>query len=283
MTMAPPRSEPLLSEEDRRLWDEVWTPVFHAHVLSRRFRQRHAQALEWARQGLQQAQRPVLMVSGGKDSTALGELVLGELGAHCAVVSEKDDLDYPGEEDHLRLLGARWGTEIEVVRPPLSLQGWLDKHGRGMSASDELHSRLCAFSKVGFYEVVQARTAGHDAVVLGLRKEESRHRLVDRATHGPLYRWQSGPDAGRLRICPIIDWTGLDVLAYCVARGAPLLPLYRCIAFPPEYQQEPWRIRKSWWLPGKSARWGGAAWLNRYYPSLFRRMCDWFPDARSMI
>lgn len=275
-------TEPLLTDKDRYLWSEVWTPAFHAHVTTRAFRQRHARALELARQALDLSPTPLLMVSGGKDSTALGELVCGELGARPPGLSEKDDLDYPGEEEHLDQLGQRWGVEVKIVRPAVSLQGWLKEHGQGLSASDDLHSRLSAFSQAGFYGVIEPHTRGCGVVLLGLRKEESRHRLVDRATHGPLHRWTSGPQAGTWRACPLIDWTGLDVLAYCVSRGAPLLPLYRCIAFPPEYRQEPWRIRKSWWLPGKSARWGGAAWLRRYYPSLFLRLCELFPDARSM-
>lgn len=102
--------------------------------------------------------------------------------------------------------------------------------------------------------------------------------LLNRVSRGLLYQRASGQWVST----PLGDWTGLDVLAYCHSRGVPLLPLYRCCAWPPALREEPWRIRKSWWLPGKSASKGGAAWLRRYWPSLWRQFCEIFPDARSL-
>ena len=39
------------------------------------------------------------------------------------------------------------------------------------------------------------------------------------------------------------------------------------------------RSRKSWWVPGSHSRWGGAAWLRHYYPSLYQQLAAWMPDA----
>jgi hypothetical protein len=63
--------------------------------------------------------------------------------------------------------------------------------------------------------------------------------------------------------------------------GFELLPVYRCIGWLPEHRLKPWLIRKSWWLPGKSAAKGQVAWLRRYWPSLWERYRTWFPDAAS--
>lgn len=76
---------------------------------------------------------------------------------------------------------------------------------------------------------------------------------------------------------PLADWRGIDVYAYAVSRGIELLPMYRCVGL--MHDEDPWNIRKSWWVPGSHARWGGIAWLRRYYPSLYARLCRMLPDA----
>jgi 3'-phosphoadenosine 5'-phosphosulfate sulfotransferase (PAPS reductase)/FAD synthetase len=262
--------EPILAEEDRSLWQEVWVPAFLAHVRTQGFRKRHTRAKEIAALGLSQCKTPCVYVSGGKDSTALGELIFGELGLSASCASEKDDLDYPGEEAHIEALAERWGVAITVLRPTVSLAAVLG--GMQLAADEEIHSRLAAFSRE-FYSLLGEHNQAHDGIVLGLRAKESKARFMDRLTHGPLYRTK----AGHLRICPLADWTGLDVLSYITSRGAPLLPLYRCVAF--MHSEEPWRIRKSWWVPGGHSRFGGIAWLRHYYPSLYRKLRELMPGA----
>lgn len=113
-----------------------------------------------------------------------------------------------------------------------------------------------------------------DGIFLGLRQEESRGRRMNRVTRGTLYRKASGQYVAT----PIVDWSGLDVMAYMASRDIEPLSVYRCVAF--MHADEPWRVRKSWWIPGASTRFGGIAWLRRYYPSLFARLCELLPDAR---
>ena len=86
---------------------------------------------------------------------------------------------------------------------------------------------------------------------------------MNRALRGPTYRKQSGQWA----CSPIVDWGGIDVMAYLAAREIEPLPVYRCIAF--AHDREPWRVRKSWWLPGAATSKGGMAWLRHYWPSLY--------------
>ncbi len=79
--MTGPRpSEPILSAEDHYLWEEVWTPAFLDHAESRSFRRHLEQAKQIVNQALDRPGRALVCVSGGKDSTALGELIAGELG-----------------------------------------------------------------------------------------------------------------------------------------------------------------------------------------------------------
>lgn len=43
---------------------------------------------------------------------------------------------------------------------------------------------------------------------------------------------------------------------------------------------DPARIRVAWWLPAGHTADGQVAWLRRYYPSLYRQLTAWMPDAR---
>jgi hypothetical protein len=96
-----------------------------------------------------------------------------------------------------------------------------------------------------------------------------------RQTRGLVYELRGR--SGQVRANPLGDWNGLDVYAYAVSRGIELLPLYRCLGL--MHAAEPWTLRKSWWLPGAGAARGQVVWLERYYPSLFRRLVSWLPGA----
>lgn len=278
-------AEPVLTERDHYLWNEVWVPAFLDHAQTQAFRRRLEVAKSIVREGVAKATAlagsfSVLgSVSAGKDSTAMGELISGEMGFKIRYVSEKDDLDYPGELEHLRLLEERWGVKIEVLTPPVSLaQAIRELAAQGLRADDDIHGRAAELSKQHFYSLMERANEGAAVVCLGLRAEESKGRRMNRMTRGPLYELRTG----RWHCCPLADWLGIDVLAYCVSRGVPLLPLYRCIGFKPEHVEKPWLIRKSWWLPGVHSRFGDAAWLKHYYPSLWRVFLQIWPTANGL-
>ena len=206
----------------------------------------------------------------------MSHLVVVEMGAaHVELLSEKDDLDYPGEEAYVRELAAAWGAKLRVVRPELSPTSWLDEHAGNMVAGEDIHSRRAGLALACFYKLMEEADRSYEAVMLGLRAEESGRRRALRKARGRCYPLKER--AGQVRGLPIADWGGIDVYAYALSRGIELLPLYRCIGF--MHADAPWLVRKSWWLPGDSVALGGVAWLRRYYPSLYRTMQAWFPDA----
>jgi 3'-phosphoadenosine 5'-phosphosulfate sulfotransferase (PAPS reductase)/FAD synthetase len=210
------------------------------------------------------------MWSGGKDSTVMVHLLRG---FSVPVASEKDDLDYPREREYVERLARRWGLALTVLVPPLSPRGWIEEHRHDIDAGADIHSRAAELSKRCFYEVVEAHTRECAGIFLGLRAEESRARSLNRATRGSLYQRRDGQ-----WVCaPLSDLSGLDVFAYAFAHGIELLPVYRCVGL--MHAQEPWRVRKSWWLPGESARFGGVVWLRRYWPSLHAQMVDLLPGS----
>jgi len=266
--------EPRLSADDVRAWD-IWRRAALVHARS----QRHLRAVDKARRivadGLEKAPRAALMWSGGKDSTAMTHLVCVDMGAGVDVISEKDDLDYPGEVEYVTALAEAWGCKLRIVTPGQSPVAWMDAHAHELDAGDDIHSRAAGLSKACFYALVEAATTSYDGILLGLRQEESHGRRMNAATHGACYRRKSG----QWTIAPLTYWSGLDVFAYLLSRDIDPLHVYRCIAF--MHAREPWRLRKSWWIPGASSRHGGTAWLRHYYPTLFRRLLQWIPSERS--
>jgi 3'-phosphoadenosine 5'-phosphosulfate sulfotransferase (PAPS reductase)/FAD synthetase len=268
--------EPVLRPDDLRAWD-AWRSAARLHARSPAHRRVVDQARRVAAAALEQSDRACCGVSGGKDSAVLGDLIRG-LGAREVVMqSEKDDLDYPGEEAYVAALGARWGGPLEVVRPPVSPLGWLLEHAGAMHADSDVHSRAAELAKACFYRVMEAATAPYDTLFLGLRAAESGHRKKSRWSKGLLYTTVQRP--WQRRCTPLGDWKGIDVYAYAEAHDLELFDVYRCVAF--AHRLEPWTIRKSWWLPGSHSRNGQAAWLRRYYPSLFELFRRIFPDARA--
>jgi len=291
MTLPPEVSAggPSLRPADHSLW-ATWQRTALLHSRTRQ----HTRVVDDARRiidlCLAQTSAPAVMLSGGKDSTVMTHLIRVDRGASIPVVSEKDDLDYPGEEAYVAALADAWGLDLRIVRPEVSPRAWLDAHARELDAGAELHSRTAGLSKACFYGVIERATEPYDAVFLGLRAGESDGRrvdwlantaIVDGTTTRGLYRYTSGPHAGRWKCQPLGGWSGLDVMAYAAAHEIELLPVYRCIAF--MHAREPWHVRKSWWLPaGSSTRHGGVAWLRHYWPTLYRQYVAWFPGGRAL-
>jgi 3'-phosphoadenosine 5'-phosphosulfate sulfotransferase (PAPS reductase)/FAD synthetase len=274
-------AEPVLDAHDRAVWAR-WMVVAARHATTLAHRRRVDQARRLVVRCLEEAGGDAaVMWSGGKDSTAMAHLITVETGAGVPLVSEKDDLDYPGEEAYVEGLAKEWGAELEIVRPPISPADWIRDHAHELDVAGDLHSRAAGLSKAAFYGVVEEATEDREAIFLGLRAEESRGRARNRCFNGLLYRRQAarGRERGQLVCTPLGDWEGIDVYAYAVAHGLELLPVYRCVGF--MHEREPWRVRKSWWIPGGATRHGGAAWLRRYWPTLYRRLREWFPVAQS--
>lgn len=266
-------TEPVLDFQDRAAWARLMIQA------RRRARSReHQRLVDAARRiterCLQQSERQAVMWSGGKDSTVMSHLVL-QVDPTVPLMSEKDDLDYPGEEAYVTELAQSWGASLRIIRPDISPAQWLTEHAHELTPDAEMHSRAAGLSKACFYQVVERATADRGAIFLGLRAAESKARTVSRAVNGTLYRRKSG----QWTCCPLADWTGLDVFAYLESHGIEPLHVYRCVGF--MHEREPWRVRKSWWLPGASGRHGGVTWLRRYYPSLYRQLIEWFPRAQS--
>ncbi len=264
--------EPILRPEDDRRWSE-WMAEALAWSRTAAHRRRVDLAKREVEIAASKAKAWCVMSSGGKDSTALTHLVCTEMSMRYPVGSEKDDLDFPGEEAHLVRQAEQYGWDLHILRPPVSPQQWLWEHREELHGNTNMHSRAAGLSKACFYGVVEAFSEQYDGAFLGLRAAESKHRAKNRATHGKTYRKK----AGQWICCPLGDWQGIDVYAYCAARDIELLPMYKCVALMDS--DDPSRIRKSWWVSTSHAHRGAAAWLRHYYPSLYTTLSKIIPSV----
>lgn len=242
----------------------TWQKTYSHHARTVAFARRVDASRRIIDKALASASSWAVMWSGGKDSTVMAHM-LTEHGFQ--VLSEKDDLDYPGEEDYVQSIASAHGWRLTIVRPPVSPEAWLRANRDAVVVGDDMHSRAAGLSKACFYGLIEAASAPYQGIFLGLRASESRDRATNRAVNGTLYRRRSG----QWTCCPLADWTGLDVLTYAHAHELELLHVYRCIGL--MHSRAPWNLRKSWWIPGgSSTRHGQVAWLRHYWPSLYHKL-----------
>lgn len=270
--------EPVLTEEDLHLW-EMWRRTALIHARLRAFLRKVDDAKRIVEKALCQTDRSMaIMLSGGKDSVCMTHLAVVDFDTQLEVISEKDDMDYPGEREYVEGLARAWGFNLRVITPAVSMKDLIRELYQGgvIGPSEDVHGRATAFSSEHFYKLVERASSRYRGIMLGLRADESRSRKMNFYRRGSLYLKKTG----KIVCTPLITWSGLDVLAYMFSRGIEPLPAYKCIAF--MHSKEPWRIRKSWWLPGANSRFGGVAWLRRYYPSLYRELLQMVPEVSMM-
>jgi 3'-phosphoadenosine 5'-phosphosulfate sulfotransferase (PAPS reductase)/FAD synthetase len=213
--------------------------------------------------------------SAGKDSTALAKMC-HELGLSIPAFGEKDDLDYPGEVAYLQTLGKHFGLDVEILTPDVSLLQFLKD--RNVSLVNDLHGQTAELSKEHFYGLLKKhrKQAGYNTVILGLRSNESKHRAVNRASHGWVYERKND---GLTVSSPLADWEDIDVHAYLASQNVPLMPLYLCV----DPGADALKLRKSWFVAGGgAARHGHYVWLRRWWPDLWEKIADIDPEMRRL-
>jgi 3'-phosphoadenosine 5'-phosphosulfate sulfotransferase (PAPS reductase)/FAD synthetase len=268
-------NEPMLTEEDHHVWN-MWqqTSLLHAHL--RRFRRKLASAKQITEMAIEKtAGNLAIMLSGGKDSVTMTHLARVGMGLDLPCISEKDDMDYPGEREYLLKLAEAWKLNLEIVSPSISMKALITElfSKEKINHISDVHGRTSAFSKEYFYRLIEEVGSKYRGIMLGLRAEESRARKENRRYHGTVYVKKSG----QIVCTPLADWSGKDVMAYMAVNEIAPLPVYKCCAF--MHRDEPWQIRKSWWVPGVHGTDGGVAWLRRYYPSLYAELVKMCPAA----
>lgn len=174
-------------------------------------------ALRIARQavehGLERCERPYLACSGGKDSL-VALYLCRELMPEIAVIWSDDELEYPEQPGYIRTIGRDY---LRIVKGATTHAGWF------IPWQESPYWREPEPQMEWIDQPLDKWSRDHyDAVVLGLRATESRHRRIRTQRFGAVYL----PADGQLRINPIQHWTLADVWAYIAANDLPYNPVY---------------------------------------------------------
>lgn len=216
--------------------------------------------------------KTVVNWSGGKDSTAMVHLVNSIKPVK--VVSEKDDMDFPGEIDYVKDVAKKFGWYIDIVSPAVNLWDIVQDH----EITEDIHSSNTAFSSDYFYKILKDYQVENNVkgVFLGLRNQESKGRLMNFLTKSKIYynfAWDS------LICTPLSEWSAKDVFAYLFSNDIPIMDVY----FNTKFIGHPEKIRKSWILPSAQTSQGQAQWLKYYYPDIFNKLTRIKPELRGYV
>lgn len=212
-------------------------------------------------------------VSGGKDSMALAHLV-SIIMPGVEMWCHKDDLDFPGEKEFVEKATKKYGWNMKIVSPSVSLYEAIQK--MNIDVCEDIHSRGTELSDKYFYSMIREQEKKFGGCFLGLRKQESRGRLKNYMSRGSLYQRKNT----KWTCNPLSNWTGDDVFAYLVINEIPIFDIYFKTKF---HDGDPTRIREAWFLPGQSARKGQVVWLKYYYPELYYKLLDIAPEVGNYV
>jgi phosphoadenosine phosphosulfate reductase len=111
-------------------------------------------------------------------------------------------------------IAARYGIEVELVRPDASVAAYEAAHGGPVYTHDP--DRCCRDRKL-----VPLRRAveGYEAWISSIRADQSAHRA-----RSSIVAWDA--KFGLVKINPLLRWTHRDVWAFVVANDVPYNPLH---------------------------------------------------------
>lgn len=252
---------------------EYWRDMYLIHSKSRSFQKKVDEALGIIEEFVSIGSKNYCTLSGGKDSSVLTHLV-SSIDNSIPVLSEKDDLDFPGEVKFVSEFCSLCDVNLHIVTPDVLLFDLLVNY----DFTDDLHSQGTRFSEKYFYGLLRSFkcSGNYKGVFLGLRSEESKGRRINGKINGPIYynkRWK------QLVCQPLINWSGKDVFAYLFSNSLPILPIY----FQTAFHDSPEEIRKSWIIPSGESQRGKAVWLRHYYPDLYAKLMSVNPKIRCYV
>jgi hypothetical protein len=211
------------------------------------YRRRVEAALRTIEEWRGHCQRPIVSVSGGKDSTALLDLVRRVDPTIPAWRADPPN-PLPDREVHVAALEAAAGGEWRTMVYPWDVAAVL---AGDLGYPDLLKIRVLRQAQV---------LAGIDGVALGLRAAESRGRRLNLATRGEVYC-----AAGRWTCTPLARWSAEEVLGHVLASGLPLNPVYERLHLLPLGKLD--LLRDGTWWPHLDPG-NYRPWLAYHYPEV---------------
>lgn len=212
--------------------------------------------------------------SGGKDSLALLHLAQ-RIAPDIPGFFIDSGCETPDTLATVAAMAAR-GHRIERVYPVRSIVDMYKVCGlAGYDGPDKLpgewHWQRADWKRMLIDEPAERiRAMGYPVALLGLRKEESRGRLISLRKYGAIHQRRDGAWIAS----PLADWEGADVLAYCLTEGLPLSAIY---LDPNDTAAEREHRRTGTALGSTYATYGRFQDLRRRYPALWAELIADFP------
>lgn len=232
---------------------------------------RHVEAAKRIIQAAASKGKPVVSISWGKDSVAMGALAIDVLG-RVAMMHLGSPYELPGYDETRAWFEAR--ADVHVVPASKSLAEYIAWcHEIGLP-----HERSRSAQRSVVKQIKRDRGAiwceehGFDVVLMGLRIAEKGPRALLLRAKGPVYRLVNGTWRGN----PLAYWSHQDVWAFILSRG---LPYNRRIYDAETHGLTRETIRNTGWLSTDGAEHGRIAWLRHHFPEQWKLLANEFPSV----
>lgn len=227
-----------------------------------------AESIHILRDGIANAENPVLLFSGGKDSTVLAHLALR---ATYPSVPPLPLLHVDSTWEFADVLAFRDSFAREAG---LRLVVFANEEGRRQGINPFEHGDSYTLLMRTQALKMALDTGGYDVIFGGARRDEeatrAKERIVSvrerghsweprnqRPEFGQLFNWRRSPDQ-TLRVFPLSNWTEQDLWAYVAWRRIALCPLYFARSRPVVYRDGQILVvddpRRMQWLAGEAPR-----------------------------
>ncbi len=193
------------------------------------FKRKEDKALGILSDVIQQANRPALSFSGGKDSVVLldmavragfkGELVFFRYGKPETHETPEENIDL------LKYYSSLCNLDYTVLDCLGETDCWELCERFTLFPQDEREKKIFRITNNDFREKVKVHEEerGTDLQIIGMRKQESRNRRIMLTVKGPVY---STKQRQALTCCPLVDFSDEDIWAYIFSRGLKYLSIY---------------------------------------------------------
>jgi len=267
---------------DTEVYDRVARP-YRLYAKLSVYRRRVRQSLEIIRKSHREG-KPFVAYSGGKDSQVVFHLA-NQVAPTPGVLFDS------GCESPFALRSVECMRELGLpvtVMPPVPLPPEVAPNGeRGIVDMLRLAGMFGSESPTGEYWTwfkhewkkwlleeparIWREQSGCDITILGLRKDENRGRKIALNKHGSDYVRKDG-----LRIiCPLANWTGMDVFAYLFSNNLPVSEEY---LDPDDSHQDRERRRTGTLLGTTGKTYGRFQEVRRKHPALWQELIATFPE-----